>query len=402
VSWLEKYLASYRGLPSRVWILALVVLVNRVGSMVITFMSLYVSNELGADVETVGRVLTAHGAGAVVGVTAGGALVDKLGAKRVMVVALFSNALGFALISRVTDVSWLMLAMFALAAVGEAVRPANTAALAGAAEPEDMARAFGLMQLAVNLGVSVGAGVGGILAAVSYSALFYVDSAAAFAGALLTLVYIREVKPKARDARATPGKAQRSALILLLTGQVVISALLIQMFTTAPLYHNLVNGFSERRIGLLVVVNTLIITFLQMPAAARAERTPTLRVIACGLVGFSAGYVLLPFTAVYAMAVTAMVAFTMGELVIFPALNTFVAKTAPPGETGRYMGFAFAAHACGRLIAPLAGTLVYQRLGPSQLWLGCAAIGLMLALTYMLAENRDRRRGHGTHAGQGA
>ncbi|HSI03066.1 MAG TPA: MFS transporter [Myxococcota bacterium] len=399
MSWLEGYLSTYRGLPPRVWILAVVCLVNRVGSMVITFLSLYVSNHLGADVETVGRVLTAHGAGAVVGVIAGGALVDRLGPKRIMVASLTSNAIGFVLISRIPDVDWLMVAMFVLAAFGEAVRPANTAALAGAARPEDMGRAFGLMQLAVNLGVSIGAGVGGFLAAISYPALFYVDAAAAFAGAVLTLLYVKEGTAAPRAAREKSEARRPSGVALLIGGQVVVSALLIQMFTTAPLYHNVVNGFSERRIGLLVVVNTLIITFSQVPAAARLASMPTLRVIAGGLVGFAGGYLLLPFTSAYAMAVTAMTIFTLGELVIFPALNTHVAKAAPPGETGRYMGMTFAAHAGGRLVAPFVGTLVYQRLGPLYLWWGCAVVGLLLALAYVLAENRDRRSGQSAHLG---
>ncbi len=402
MTFVDRYLATYRGLPPRVWILALVVLVNRIGSMVITFMSLYVSNHLGADVETVGHVLTAHGAGSVVGVTVGGALVDKLGAKRILVFAMMSNAAGFALISQITDVPWLMAAMFCVSAVGEAARPANTAALAGAANPADMGRAFGLMQLFINLGVSVGAGVGGLLAAVSYTALFYVDAVAAFAGGVLTIIFVREVKPAPRDANVAAAKRWPPGMTLLLVGQVLVSMLLVQMFTTAPLYHNVVNGFSERRVGLLVVVNTLIITFLQMPAAARVTKLPTARVIAGGLVGFAAGFVLLPFTGTYAMAVVAMTVFTLGELVIFPAMNTFVAKAAPAGETGRYMGFTFAAHASGRLVAPLVGTLVYQRLGPVYLWLGSSVAALLLSLTYMLAQNRDRGSGHTAHLGEGA
>ncbi len=396
------YLSTYRGLSSRVWILALVCLVNRVGSMVITFLSLYVANEMGADVEVVGRVLTAHGAGAVVGVTAGGALVDKLGAKRIMVASLTSNAVGFALISRINDVHWLMAAMFTLAAFGEAVRPANTAALAGAARAEDLGRSFGLMQLAVNLGVSIGAGVGGLLAAVSYTALFYVDAVAALAGALLAAFFVRDAQQTPRAAKTGTEASRPSGMALLIGGQVIVSALLIQMFTTAPLYHNTVNGFSERRVGMLVVVNTLIIAFLQVPVAARLAHKRALRVIATGLIGFAGGYLLLPFTARYSMAVVAMIVLTLGELVIFPALNTHVASTAPPGETGRYMGMTFAAHASGRLLAPLIGTLVYQRLGPIYLWWGCAVVGLLLALAYVLAENGDRRSGHGAHLGQSA
>lgn len=398
----DRYLATYRGLPTRVWILALVVLVNRIGSMVITFMSLYVSNYLHADVETVGHVLTAHGAGSLIGVMAGGALVDKLGAKRVLVASMMSNAIGFALIPQIVDVHVLMVAMFALAALGDAARPANTTALAGAADPQDLGRAFGLMQLFINLGVSIGAGTGGLLAAVSYPALFYVDAAAALACGVLTLFFVEQAKRVPRDPATRVESRWPPGMALLLVGQVVVSVLLVQMFTTAPLYHNVVNGFSERRVGLLVVVNTLIITFLQMPAATRVTHKPAARVIAGGLVGFAAGFVVLPFTSMYAMAVLAMTVFTLGELVIFPAMNTFVAKNAPAGETGRFMGYTFAAHACGRLLAPLFGTLVYQRLSPTHLWLGSAVLALLLSVVYVLGQNRDRGSGHTADLGHGA
>ena len=55
---IRLYRAAFRGLPREVWLLAFVALVNRSGSMVLPFFSLYLTRERGMGVVQAGTVLS--------------------------------------------------------------------------------------------------------------------------------------------------------------------------------------------------------------------------------------------------------------------------------------------------------------------------------------------------------
>ncbi len=58
---LRVYLASYTGLSSASWMLALVMFVNRCGAMVLPFLGIYMTQELGLSLEQAGVVLSCFG-----------------------------------------------------------------------------------------------------------------------------------------------------------------------------------------------------------------------------------------------------------------------------------------------------------------------------------------------------
>ena len=76
------YRAAYSGLPPDLWLLALVALVNRAGSMVLPFVALYLTAERGFTTREAGQIVALYGIGAVVGACAGGWLGDRIGAIR--------------------------------------------------------------------------------------------------------------------------------------------------------------------------------------------------------------------------------------------------------------------------------------------------------------------------------
>ena len=63
-------------------------LVNRAGTMVVPFLSLYLTKELNFTLSDVGWVMTSFGLGSVAGSWLGGRFTDKIGAYQVMVFSL--------------------------------------------------------------------------------------------------------------------------------------------------------------------------------------------------------------------------------------------------------------------------------------------------------------------------
>lgn len=76
---LHLYRRAYKGLSPSVWLLAGVMLINRCGTMVLPFMTLYLTQHLHYSVQDAGIVMAIYGLGAFVGTFLGGRLTDRFG-----------------------------------------------------------------------------------------------------------------------------------------------------------------------------------------------------------------------------------------------------------------------------------------------------------------------------------
>ena len=90
-----NYIDSFRGLSKEVWWLALITLINRAGTMVIPFLSLYLTESLNFSLSNVGWIMSAFGLGSVFGSWLGGKLTDKIGYYKVMLFSLFATGFLF-------------------------------------------------------------------------------------------------------------------------------------------------------------------------------------------------------------------------------------------------------------------------------------------------------------------
>src|SRR5512137_1223674 len=85
----NEYAQAYSGLPGRAWILFAVNLINSSGSMVLFFLSLYLTRKLGFSPAKAGAVLSLYGFGSLGGAYLGGWLADRAGSISVQKASLF-------------------------------------------------------------------------------------------------------------------------------------------------------------------------------------------------------------------------------------------------------------------------------------------------------------------------
>ncbi len=147
---LDTYRRAFAGLPRGVWHLALVTVVHRSGTMVLPFLSLYVTQDLGLTTRHAGAALALYGVGAIAGSYLGGRLSDGIGPLRAQVVSLLASGVGFFALAAARPI-WQLAATIILASTAvESFRPSNAAALAV------RFRAFALRRLAINVGMTFG------------------------------------------------------------------------------------------------------------------------------------------------------------------------------------------------------------------------------------------------------
>jgi predicted MFS family arabinose efflux permease len=384
---LRAYREAYTGLPREVWLLAAATLVNRSGTMVLPFMSLYLTRSLGYTASQAGQLLALYGVGSMVGSAAGGWLADRLGAVRVQMLSLVGTGFAFLVVARLTGFTALAVAIPLLSAIADAFRPALMAAVARRSAPEVQARSFALLRLAINLGMSVGPALGGFLAVYSYRWLFAIDALTCWAAAVVLALTLGLGADRRAEAAARPVAVPRSpwrdwpflAFLLLV---VLLGMAFFQLFSTMPLYLRDFYRVTERAVGGLIALNTVMIVLLEMVLLRTIGERDPLRVAAWGGLLVCAGMALFPLGPAKLVAVAAMTVATFGEMLSLPVSNAVVARRAGSGAAGRYMGAYTLAFSASLVLGPALGTEVYEHLGGGVLFLGVGGFGLILWLGF--------------------
>ncbi|MFZ0389136.1 MAG: MFS transporter [Calditrichia bacterium] len=172
---IRRYKGAFSGLPREVWMLSLVVLVNRSGTMVLFFLSIYLTEKLGYSAHEAGRFISIYGLGSLSGAFLGGWLSDRIGTKQVQFLSLIFAGAGFIVFGYMKTAAALTIIIYLVSLSAESFRPANMTALAAASPPALRPRTFALNRMAVNIGIAAGPAVGGFLALYNYHLLFWVD-----------------------------------------------------------------------------------------------------------------------------------------------------------------------------------------------------------------------------------
>ncbi|WP_233138117.1 MFS transporter [Mucilaginibacter sp. MD40] len=151
MSLIQLYKKAYSGLARYNWYLSIVMLINRSGTMVVPFMTIYCINQLHFTVAQAGYIMALFGAGSIVGAYVGGWLSDRIGFYDMQAVALLTGGVMFIIVGYQTTFISLGVATFILSFCNEAFRPANAMAVAHFSAPENKTRSYSLHRLATNL-----------------------------------------------------------------------------------------------------------------------------------------------------------------------------------------------------------------------------------------------------------
>jgi MFS family permease len=173
--------------------------------------------------------------------------------------------------------------------------------------------------------------------------------------------------------------------ILILT--VGLSTVFSQLFGTFPLYLKSIYGLTERLIGPLFAVNTVLIVIFQMPLTHAVERFKRGRVAAAGALFLGAGLSLLPLSRGLLYAAATVAVWTVGEMLMMPTLVTMISLRAPDGAQGQYQGAFGVAFGVGSVLGPALGTRLYEAFGGSVLWPAAGGLCLVLAAGFLVLKS---------------
>lgn len=353
-------------------------LVNRCGTMVVPFMTLYLTESKHVSLGKAGLVMAIFGMGAVCGGFIGGKLTDKVGFYFIQLYALLGGGLMFILLGRVNSYPLICVTTFFLSVINESFRPANATAIAHYSKEENRTRSYSLNRLAINLGWALGGTIGGFLASHNYHLLFWVDGLSNITAAILLWLFLAPSKNTATKQKIAPHRGNtplRSAyqdrvyiIFILLT--IIFAFCFFQLFSTVPLFYKEQLHLDESFIGIVMGINGVLIACFEMVTVYSLEgKRQNLYYIVYGVALIALSYGVFNFLHNgYLIAIISVLLATVGEIFSMPFMNSFWTSRSAAENRGQYAGLYTIAWSIAQIAGMGAGPWLAQQFSFTTLW----------------------------------
>ncbi|WP_460107581.1 MFS transporter [Pseudomonas sp. S3_H04] len=376
------------------WVLAALLFINRLSSMVKLFMALYLRQELGLAIETVGWLLSAYGAGLLVGSMLGGWLSDHVRTARLTAALFFVSVWVLILLGLVTQVSLLAALLLLSGGIDGAIRTLHQRLIMEYCEVAQRSRAQALSRVARNLGMAAAGVAGGVLAQADFRWVFF-GSAAMTLLALMWFVRTTWRRPvlindeKSTDDAGSGVPHRDKPFLWLLAATAVLGIAFDTVYSTLGNYLRDYYHLSTEAIGWQFGLNALLVIALQIPLSHWAERWGMRRQMLLGSVLLACGLGMLPFgSGLFYVCVSTLI-WTLGEAFFMPPLNVLAMHFAQGGKSGQYFGLFFMSWSASALLSPVLSGQLYGQFGGHSVWLASA---LMVLISIPLTWQATRLR----------
>jgi MFS family permease len=393
----------WHDLPREGKLLLSVVVFEFIGTgLVLPFHVVYLHEVRGFALSDVGLLLGLPPLVGFLVVGPGGALIDRIGARRILLCTVMLLILGDLVLANATT-PWA--AGFALTLSGIAFGmswPASQSMVAAVVPTELRQRYFGVNFTLLNLGIGIGGIAGGLFVDVERTITFqsvYVADAISYVPALFLLaVPLRHVAGRPVVDESVP---DRSVGYLEVMRRPAVASLMVLGFVSSyvgysqlnagmPAYARAIGEVSTQGLGIAFACNTLVIVVLQLVVLQRIEGVRRTRVIAVMGLIWALAWLLLGGTGLVSgtAGATILVAacasvFAFGETLLQPTIPALVNDLAPDHLRGRYNALSSGAFQLAAIIAPpVSGLLVGHGLGT--VYIGSLVVGCVLVGAYTI------------------
>jgi MFS family permease len=358
----------------RRWVL--VNLVNSAGDgLFISGSIVFATKVIGLTGNQVGIGISLAGFAGIAGAGILGRFADRFGPRRVLGILTVSQAILY-VVYGVASSFWPFLAILCLIAICRNGSLSASAALVAEIDSgQGRVRLRAQARSLYNVGFSLGAALSAAALAIGTTPAYYalpLGNAVSFIGAYMVIRRLPEAAPRPQsDRRALDALRNKPFLLTTcLTGVLAIHLSLITI--VVPLWIVERTTVPQAMIGVLLVLNTLFAVTFQLGASKGAESlTGSTRKARSAAVAMALGCVVLapsghvPTLAAVALVTVAFLLLSYGEVLQSAGSWGMSYALAPKAAQAEYLG-AFSMSSAGQAaLAPVTGTLVVLRNGPT-------------------------------------
>jgi MFS family permease len=374
-----------RELPREVWIVSAGLFINKFGNFVNVFVVLYVTAQ-GYSPAAAGAALAVIGLGNFLGNALGGVLADRWGRRGTVMISMYGSGAVTLIAPCMSSYVAITGTLGVLGIFAQLFRPAASAIVVDSVRPDQLVTAFGLLRLAINVGMTTGPAIGGLLSSISYTWVFVGDGLTSIAFGVLATVFLRAPEiADARDASQSeqPRKSRVGYGVVLedrrylayLLAMVASTYVYIQSTATLPI-HVHAHGMGNEEFGILLGFNAVLVVALELPITRITRRFPARQVISFGMTLLGLGIAATGLSPTMLTLLVSVLGWSLAEMIYTPVANAYPGDVAPPGAIGRYQGAEGLAHTLGATLGPVVGGALFA-LSPEANWITCLAVALL-------------------------
>lgn len=358
-------------------------------SAMLPFIVVWARHDVGLSGAVAGLLFLAQAIGELAGGLAGGMLADRLGHRRVLLVATAGMAAGDGSLFAIREPALAIGAFFVAGLFESAFHPTIAALVADLRPGPELHRAYGTVRVGANVGNIGGPLLGAAAVTVSLGCVF------AVAGALLaaTVVVIACTVPPDRDLRQTPAdyepdvqpsslralRDRRLALLVVSGGVLAITFTWFEADGLVLLRQQHPLGTTAYA-ALFAVAAAATVAF-QLPSTRLARRWSPRKLLFTGAVVQGAGLLALAGAGLgYVLLIGAVLLMALGQMLYAPTVSAFTSRLASPVHTATYQAALSTTEDIGTAVGPTTGLALGGLGGAHLIWLLAGPLCLLAAL----------------------
>ncbi len=384
--------AARRGFPATFWVANVMELFERaayygMNSVLAVYLTGKVAEGgLGFTEQSVGFLQSIVYAATYVIPILGGALADRYGYRRMLMVAFSLMAAGYFAAGQMSTYGLVFLSLLVMATGSGLFKPIISGTIARTTDESNSAFGFGIYYWMINLGAFLAPLVVSVLKGFSWKYVFIASSLYTGAMLLPTLFFYRDpprpVNTKSlREVLMGAAEVLNDARFMLMI--VVYSGFWILYFQTFGSVLWYLRDFVDRApvtaavtgwlraVGLpwqftfdtehVTVINAGTIILLQVLVSRIVKTEPALPTMVTGMAFGAVGFGLLALSRSPWVLIAGLVVFSIGEMTAHPKYYSFIGIVAPADRKAVYMGYAFLYGVIGSLLGSSLGAFAYER-----------------------------------------
>jgi MFS family permease len=397
---MANFINNLQDYPRQFWLIFFGRFLAAAGvSMIWPFLLLYVSKQLELPLTQVATLMTINSISGIIASLVAGPLIDRIGRKWIMVIALFTNASMYMLMAQANSYQAFAGLMALSGVTNPLYRVGAEAMIADLVKPDKRVEAYALVRWSNNLGVAMGPVIGGYLAVISYTLTFRFAAGGMLLYGFLLFLFARETLPPFQDTatddnlikvnsgykRVFQDKYYLATVAVIAIGWITAAL----MWIILPVYASQQYNIPENKYGLIPSTNALMVVLFQLRMTKLTKRFSPMRMMALGMFFYGIGVGMVALSSGFWGFWFSMVIMTIGELIFAPTSSTYVANVAPTDMRGRYMSIFNLIQRFAAGAGPVLGGWLSDTIHPKATWIGGMIAGLSSALGLMLLSRQN-------------
>jgi MFS family permease len=333
-----------------------------------------------------------------------GALTDKFGRKKMLLAGIILSGTSSLLMGFIPNYETFMVFTVITGFLANVGSPAVSAMMADILPVEQRAQGFSILRVVVNLSVTFGPAIGGVLAGYNYFYLFITDFVISMITACIVFFKIPETKPEpAADAEQTEQSLWSTfggyRLILkdwfflgILFLSLLTNLVYMQMNSSLSVFLRDMYAISSQKYGYILSLNAIMVVFMQFWITHKIKDYKPMLLMCAGNLLYAIGFSMYGFVGTYPLFLLAMAIITIGEMISSPIMQSIIARLAPEQMRGRYMATFNLSHEVANAVGPLAAGIIMDNYNPNWVWHAGGIICTISAIGYLLMQTPAKQK----------